>query len=270
MILRLLTVIQAYVPQFARKATDLMLAFINAIAANVPRLVDGGMRAVIELINGVANSIRGNSSQLHAAGRNLASAIVEGMVGGITGGLSAVTGAARRLASSALDAAKGALGIRSPSREFAKVGNFSVKGLAKGLKDSSGVAERASEQVGHGTIEAMRKTLEGLSDAVGSHIDVDPTIRPVLDLTQVQADAVKMGALFGGQDIKVGSAFRNAKIAAADYSANRNAQEEMTLAGVGDKLTFNQYNSSPKALSEATIYRQTKNQISTAKGALKN
>jgi len=270
MILSLLTVIQAYVPQFARKATDLMLAFINAIAANVPRLVDGGMRAVIELINGVANSIRGNSSQLHAAGRNLASAIVEGMVGGITGGLSAVTGAARRLASSALDAAKGALGIRSPSREFAKVGNFSVKGLAKGLKDSSGVAERASEQVGHGTIEAMRKTLEGLSDAVGSHIDVDPTIRPVLDLTQVQADAVKMGALFGGQDIKVGSAFRNAKIAAADYSANRNAQEEMTLAGVGDKLTFNQYNSSPKALSEATIYRQTKNQISTAKGALKN
>ena len=33
-------------------------------------------------------------------------------------------------------------------------------------------------------------------------------------------------------------------------------------------IMFNQYNTSPRALSSADIYRQTKNQISIAKGAL--
>lgn len=33
-------------------------------------------------------------------------------------------------------------------------------------------------------------------------------------------------------------------------------------------IQFNQYNNSPKALSNAEIYRRTKNQLSVAKGAL--
>ena len=36
----------------------------------------------------------------------------------------------------------------------------------------------------------------------------------------------------------------------------------------GTSLVFNQYNNSPKALSEAEIYRQTRNQIEQVKGAM--
>ena len=269
MILNLLTVIAAFVPAFARKATDLMVAFMQAISTQIPRLVDAGMKMITDLLNGVATAIRNNSAQMQAAGRNLASAIVEGMVGGITGGISQVVNAAKNMAKNALNAAKNFLGIKSPSKEFAKLGVFSVEGLAQGLQQSASVAEKAAEQVGHGTINALRKTLSGMSDAVMAGVDIDPTIRPVLDLTAIQRDAVKMGEILKGNDLAIGAAFANARVASNDYSSNQNAQQEMAMAG-SDSFTFNQTNNSPKALSEATIYRQTKNQISTAKGALKN
>lgn len=174
-----------------------------------------------------------------------------------------------KIALGMVTAIKKALGIKSPSREFMKVGDWSVQGLAKGLQQSASVSEKAAEGVGHDTINALRKTLSGMSEAVMAGVDIDPTIRPVLDLTAIQRDAVKMGDILKGNDLAIGAAFATAKVASNDYSSNQNAQAEMAMAG-GDSFTFNQTNNSPKALSEATIYRQTKNQISTAKGALKN
>ena len=269
MLMNLMSIVQQNIGPFASKATDMMIAFMQAISAQIPRLVDAGMKMITDLLNGIANAIRSNSAQMNAAGRNVASAIVEGMVGGITGGISSVVNAAKNMAKSALNAAKNFLGIKSPSKEFAKLGVFSVEGLAKGLQQSASVSEKAAEQVGHGTIDALRKTLSGMSDAVMAGIDIDPTIRPVLDLTAIQRDAVKMGDILKGNDLAIGAAFAKAIIASNDYSSNQNAQQEMAMAG-SDSFTFNQTNNSPKALSEATIYRQTKNQISTAKGALKN
>lgn len=136
MILRLLTVIGAYVGPMADKATTLMVNFIRAIGRNVPRLVDAGMKAIVDFLNGIANAIRNNQRAMEDAGANIASAIVEGLVGGIGRGISAVTNAAKNLAKSALNAAKGFLGIKSPSREFAKLGKYSAEGYAKGLLGS--------------------------------------------------------------------------------------------------------------------------------------
>lgn len=192
-----------------------------------------------------------------------------GLVKGLEAQQANIAAQMDKIALGMVTAIKKALGIRSPSREFMKIGNWSVMGLAKGLQQSASVSEKAAEQVGHDTIDALRKTLSGMSETVMAGVDIDPTIRPVLDLTAIQRDAVKMGEILKGNDLSIGAAFAQAKIASNDYSSNQNAQQEMAMAG-SDTFTFNQTNNSPKALSEATIYRQTKNQISTAKGALKN
>jgi len=114
-------------------ATNLIVAFINSISKNLPRIIQAGVNLIINFVNGIANAIRSNSDRMNAAGRNLASAIVEGMVSGIRNGIGAVVDAARTIAKNALSAAKAALGIHSPSKEFEKIGKYVNDGFRKGL-----------------------------------------------------------------------------------------------------------------------------------------
>ena len=75
-----------------------------------------------------------------------------------------------------------------------------------------------------------------------------------------------------GNDVSVKAAFAKAVATSNEFNGIQNARAHAAeqAAVHEDRFTFIQNNTSPKALSEATIYRQTKNQISTAKGALKN
>lgn len=172
------------------------------------------------------------------------------------------------IAASMIKSIKKALGIHSPSREFAKVGDWSIEGLAKGLKDS-GVAETAAENVGLNAINAMRKTLTGLASVVPDSMEMNPTITPVLDLSAVKKGAGQIGSMLPNNALALKSSYSSAANASAGYKSN---QKEFATAiaprQVGPSVVLNQYNNSPKALSEADIYRSTKNQLSVAKGAL--
>lgn len=58
--------------------------------------------------------------------------IINGIIGGIGGAVSGLVDAAVSAASSAFDAVKSALGIASPSKEFAWIGNMMIAGWEKG------------------------------------------------------------------------------------------------------------------------------------------
>lgn len=200
------------------------------------------------------------SAALYQAGVNIAQGLVNGLIKEQT----ALDKQMDRLADRMVSTLKSRLGIKSPSRVFAEQGAWSVKGLAHGLEATSKVSEKAAAQVGLDTIESLRKTLSGLSETALEGVDLDPVIRPVMDLSQLQSDAVKMEGLLGGNGVSVGAQLSRALILASERSALAASGQE----GTGDSITFNQYNNSPEALSDATIYRQTKNQLSTVKGAL--
>lgn len=119
--------------KLATAGTNVVVAFLNSVGKNLPRVIDAGVKLIISFVNGVASSIRKNSAAMNAAGRNLGSAIIEGMVSGIAGGIGSITSAAKDVAGSALSAAKGVLGIHSPSKEFEKIGNYVNDGFRKGL-----------------------------------------------------------------------------------------------------------------------------------------
>lgn len=67
---------------------------------------------------------------------NIGYLIVAGIIGGIDDNADRLFSTLKNLASDALQAAKDALGISSPSKEFAKVGNFAVQGLIQGFADT--------------------------------------------------------------------------------------------------------------------------------------
>lgn len=250
-------------------ATDLAVNFLNALGRSQPRVIQAGVDYIINFVNGLANAIRNNSERMNDAGANLGSAIIEGMIRGLSSGAGRLNSMARDIANRALNAAKAALGISSPSKEFFKVGEWSSEGMALGLQSYSKLVQDSATDVGDGAISALRQSLSGMADIVTSGIDAQPVIRPVLDLTDIKANAGKIGGIITTQPVNVGTSYSAARGASVSMETRSTGDGTTTTTeSSGSSVTFIQNNNSPKALSSSDIYRQTKNQLSSAKGAL--
>lgn len=213
-------------------------------------------------LDSVATDIgKTGSTELYQAGVDVA----QGLVDGIKSEESAIAKEMEKIADYMLKAIKKKLGIKSPSKEFAKIGGFSMSGLAKGLQSSSIQVDRAAEDAGKSAMDKLRDTLNTKSLADMAVLDLNPTIKPVLDLSDIRAGSAAMDSLLDGKSLAVATYSRASNIAQSNRASETStANDSDDAAGVN----FNQYNYSPKALSNAEIYRQTKNGLSTIKGAL--
>lgn len=133
------------------------------------------------------------STQFEAVGQNISA----GVATGIALGQSGVINAAVAMAVAAYEAAKQALDEHSPSRIFMGLGQFASEGLAIGITKSSGLAEDAGESMANDTINSTKGILAGLSATLLEDIDTQPTIRPVLDLSNVTAGEGTLSNIFG-------------------------------------------------------------------------
>lgn len=173
------------------------------------------------------------------------------------------------LADTMVKAIKKALGIKSPSKVFKEIGVYSAEGLANGLEVTAAVVGKSAASIGQTAIDTLGKSLSGMSDLVTGNINVRPTITPVLDLTSVQKSAGQIGSILSTQPISVDASYAKAKYV-ADSLMSTQAANSAIVDGQSSKapVSYTQNNYSPKALSNSEIYRQTKNQLSIAKGAL--
>lgn len=250
-------------------ATNIIVNFINGISRALPRIIQAGVNLILSFVNGLTRAINQNSRALGVAGGNLAKAMVRGMASGLLGGVSTVVNAAKQVASRAFEAAKSFLKINSPSKKFAWLGMGMDEGMGAGLDEYSHIVTKAATGVGHEAIDSMKKSISGVSDLISGDLDMTPVIRPVLDLTDVRKGSLKIGSMMISKPITVGASYSSAKDASAGYQNNQTALAQLGGTGLTqESLTFIQNNNSPKALSSADIYRQTKNQLSVAKGAL--
>lgn len=97
-----------------------------------------------------------------------------------------------------MDGVEDNYGIASPSKVFARIGKFLDLGLAKGIVDNIRVVKDASEISGNSAIDSMKAVVGHISDIINGEVQVDPTIRPVLDLSGVEGGAAAIDSMFGG------------------------------------------------------------------------
>lgn len=135
------------IPYFLTQIGTLLGQMISTIASNFPKLVSSGGSMLLKIIAGFINGITNIPSAVKKAVDSfksnfrdvdwgeLGTNIIKGIVNGITGGIGKLVTAAKNVAKNALDAAKGALGIHSPSRVFElEVGKMIDLGLAAGIE----------------------------------------------------------------------------------------------------------------------------------------
>lgn len=206
------------------------------------------------------------SSQLYQAAVDSAA----GLVKGLQNQQAAIEKQMDTIADAMVKSIKKALGIKSPSRVFAEVGGYAGQGLTNGLADSSKMIATTAANMGNGAVDSLRKSLAGLSDIVTDQmIDAKPTITPVLDLTQFKKDASTMSGLVPSTtSLSVNDAYQSAQSVLSGVNSLQQAVLDSATTTAQNAITYNQYNTSPKALSSIEIYRGTKNQLSKTKGAL--
>ena len=265
-IIAMINGINRQVGRMANAATNLIVNFINTIGNDTGRVIAAGVNMVIKVINGIANQIRASSGAMNAAGRNLGSAIIQGMISGIAGLAGGVFGAIENLASGAISAARNILRSFSPSREFVDIGESIPQGMQVGVKNRTGDAVNQVGVMGKAMLTGIAQSMQALNDTIDSNLNLQPTITPVIDLTQAKAGLSGLNDITKAQLI---AATASASHAASITTDNLNAAALAGLAiGNTTTLNFEQNNTSPVALDEVTVYRRTRNQLSIAKGVL--
>lgn len=107
----------------------------------ITNAVRNGVNTVVDTVHGIGGKIKGAFSNagswLVSAGNN----IIQGLVNGIKNAIGNAIAAVKNAASNIVNAAKGALGIHSPSRVFRdEVGKMIPAGLGKGVEANMSLA----------------------------------------------------------------------------------------------------------------------------------
>ena len=145
------------------------------------------------LLSGASSILETYYSTFYSVGRYL----VEGLANGMGDNSWIASAAARKVAADAEQAAKDELGVESPSKVGIEIGKYFDQGLGLGIERNVNLVSAASEKAGSTAIDAMRTAISGISSVMNSDLDFNPTISPVVDLSNVQRGAVRANAMFG-------------------------------------------------------------------------
>lgn len=250
-----LTVIKNKYAEFTSTGRECMVKFIAGV-----RSKDGELRtAFTTTLSGAITSIKDYYGEFKSAG----SYLVDGFCNGISENTWKAEAKARAMAAAAAEAAEDELDEHSPSKRFYGIGNFAGVGFINALIDNVSKAGKAGREIAKSSIDGLNDVISRIADYVDADMDVQPTIRPVLDLSAVEAGTGRLNTLFSRNQALSVSTGMNERISEMEVQNGESSS-------AGNTYQFTQNNYSPKALSRIDIYRQTKNQFSAMKGLVSN
>ena len=132
------------------------------------------------------------NKNFYAAGKYL----VEGFATGIRLYSWVSEKAASSMAQKAIDAANKTLDENSPSKVFIKIGGYVARGFGIGINRDSSIAEEAASSMASGAINKVRSAISDIGNMISNDIDAQPTIRPIVDLTDVKTGAAAASGMF--------------------------------------------------------------------------
>ena len=186
---------------FKSSGADVLKYFINGINVNKPKAT----KSMKSLADNMVNALRSKYSGFYSAGKYL----VQGFANGISANAYLAKAKAIAMANAAEQAAKAALGERSPSRVFYQIGKYVVMGFSNAIGDYTSMASRATTGMAKSTTNGMRTAIGKIGDALAGDLNINPTIRPVMDLSEVTAGAASINSMFGNPAIRATSGFNS-------------------------------------------------------------
>lgn len=171
--------------------------WVSQLAAGIRSGAGQAAGAVRSCVSSAVSAARGAAGQFVSAGRSM----IQGLISGIKSAAASVASAARSVVQGAINAAKSALKINSPSKVFIEIGKFTGEGMVVGMNKTATAVARSAENMANGAIDTVRSSVSRIAEAINTNIDAQPTIRPVLDLTNVEAGARSLNGMLDGSQL---------------------------------------------------------------------
>ena len=128
------------IPLIVSTGTKLFISLVK----NTPQIIAGIVKVIPRIISAIVRGFGKGVSKMARAGVDL----MKGLAKGIINGAKHALDAAKNVASSIMSKFTGLFGINSPSKVFMEYGRYIDEGLAKGISDNAGIAQRAMASLG--------------------------------------------------------------------------------------------------------------------------
>lgn len=142
-------------------------------------------KGVSTLVEKAADKAKTAKKNFEEAGKDLMS----GLKSGIENMKEKIKSVTKGISDSVIGKFKDLMGIHSPSRVFFGFGKNIDEGLINGLRKYSSKVSNATEYVGRKTLKGMTNAMKQVTDLIDSDMDTQPTVRPVVDLSDVKTGA---------------------------------------------------------------------------------
>ena len=161
--------------------TNLLTAMITSISSKTSLFQKAGISIARKVVDGAKTQ----KDTMKSAGKNLGS----GLVNGIKAKWDAAYNAGYTLGQKAVQGEKDGQQSKSPSKLTTKAGKWLGEGLIIGMERMGSSVYNAGKDMGGNAVDATRSAMTTILEALNSDVDAQPTIRPVIDLTDVKTGA---------------------------------------------------------------------------------
>lgn len=234
-------------------ASNVSSAVVNAFKNNLQISTFSSIGS--SAVQALANGMNSQSSSATSAARNISSSVIlafssnmsatslysvganitTGLINGMNSKTAQLQATSTRLGIIAKTATGNAVRVGSPSRVFYKIGEFIDQGLINGITDGTDSVDKASSGLGQSAIDAMKTALRKLADLTEGKMDAQPTIRPTVDLTDVEDGYESIGKLFS-QGLNMSASYDKAQVAARNTKGTTNGDNTSSKDVTSKKL----------------------------------
>ena len=190
--------------------------FVSKFADGITDNTDDVTKAFKDVAEAAKKALTDEQSSFYDAGLYL----VDGTAAGISENDYKVANKATSMANKAIRAAQIALGEHSPSKVFRQIGDYAGQGFVNGLVEYGAKSYAASQEMATSAKKGLSDSISKIRDIIESDVDAQPTIRPVLDLSDVRTGMSAVSGLFDSRT----TMGLTANVGAISSRMNRNIQ----------------------------------------------
>ena len=178
-------------------ATAMMKSFIKGLDDYKDDIKKKAKAVANEAVDGVEDV------DLEDKGKTSGKDLGKGLVLGIEAKYDAAYKAGYKLGQKAVQGEKDGQESESPSKATIKAGKWLGEGLVIGIDKMGTAVYNSGKSMGKTAVNSISKAISNISDIVNSDIDSQPTITPVLDLSDVRSGTNAIGNMLSGRSISL-------------------------------------------------------------------
>lgn len=225
----------------SKAGSSLIANFINGIAKEASSVY----AKAVELGDKAASGIRAKYLNMYTSGTYLGS----GLINGINAKKTDVYNAAYALGQEAVRGEKDGQASHSPSKLTMQAGKWFGEGLIIGIGQMTSKVYESGRNLGDTATKALSKAVRNTNDLIDGGVDVNPTIRPVIDLSEVNRGAAAISNMLAAENsINVGMNTNARAVNTAMSNRNQNGVNDDIVSAISklskqlDKVGNTTYN----------------------------